>query len=727
MSKIIATAAIEGAHAIVAKAEARLKEAIDAKGPNEPVAFPNTGYFLPVIYGFTGRKVTKLSELEPVIAQAKELLPAVPAERRWLPYLGETLDAGVATLFAEETIEALKYVIGPNPVEGIYLGAADDVILRQRGVEFVDGTAPGFAAVVGTAPTNEQAVKLAREMQEKSLYVFIAGTDPNGRTFADQLAEEGVELGWDTRLVPFGREIYAHIYSLGFATRAALSFGGVAAGDYKRMLRYNKNRVFAFVMALNEVDREKYATAAGAISYGFPTIAETPIPEILPRGVTTYEHVVSNVPVDDIVAKAIEVRGLKILITKVPIPVAYGPAFEGERVRKDNLHLEFGGRRSNCFEYLRMRDMNQVEDGKITVQGPEIDDVPEGGSLPLGIMVEVAGRKMQSDFEPVMERKIHDFINGAEGVQHIGQRDIAWIRISKSAAQKGFKIKDLGEILYAKLKSDFSAIADKLQVTLYTTQEKVDELLVVARQAYHERNIRVANMTDETVDVFYSCTLCQSFAPNHVCIVSPQRLGLCGSVNWLDAKASFEINPVGPNQPVVKGTCLDTVKGEFDLINDFVARKSNQTVPRVTMYSIMDAPMTACGCFECIAMLVPEANGIMVVSREDTSMTPAGMTFSTMAGTAGGGLQTPGMMGIGKYYLTSDKFISADGGFQRVVWMSSYLKDSMADELKQVCEKLGDPDLLDKIADERVATTVEELLPYLEEKGHPALTMDPIF
>ncbi len=727
MSKIIATAAIEGAHAFVARAEAKLHEAIDAKGPNEPVVLPNTGYFLPVIYGFTGRKVAKLSDLEPVIEQAKELLPAVPTERLWLPYLGETLDAGVATLFAEETIEALKYVIGPNPVDGIYLGAADDVILRQRGVEFVDGTAPGFAAVVGPAPSNEMAVRLAREMQEKNLYVFIAGSDQNGRTFADQLDEERVQLGWETRLVPFGREVSAHIYSLGFATRAALSFGGVAPGDYKKMLRYNKYRIFAFVLALDQVDREKYATAAGAISYGFPTIAHTNIPQILPRGVTTYEHVVSDVACEEIVAKAIEVRGLKILITKIPIPVAYGPAFEGERVRKDNLRIEFGGRRGPCFEYLRMRDMSEVEDGKITVHGPEIDEVPEGGSLPLGIMVNVAGRKMQKDFEPVLERKIHDFVNGAEGVQHIGQRDIAWIRISAAAAGKGFKIRHLGDILYAKLKSDFPAIVDKISVDLYTTADKVEELLVVARQTYHERNIRVANLTDESVDLFYSCTLCQSFAPNHVCIVSPERLGLCGAVNWLDSKAGFEINPAGPNQPVQKGNCLDPVKGEWDAINDFVYQKSNQTVPRVTMYSFMDASMTSCGCFESIMMVIPEANGVMVVSREDPSMTPAGMTFSTLAGTAGGGIQTPGLMGIGKYFLTSNKFIQAEGGFKRIVWMSSNIKESMQEELQEVCNRIGEPDMLEKIADERVATTVEELLPFLEEKGHPALTMDPIF
>ena len=137
--------------------------------------------------------------------------------------------------------------------------------------------------------------------------------------------------------------------------------------------------------------------------------------------------------------------------------------------------------------------------------------------------------------------------------------------------------------------------------------------------------------------------------------------------------------------------------------------------------------MTACGCFECIAMVIPEANGIMVVSREDPSMTPAGMTFSTLAGLAGGGLQTPGIMGVGKFYMLSPKFISADGGFKRVVWMSSFLKESMAGELAEVAEREGDPDLIDKIADERIATSVEDLLAFLEERNHPALAMPPIF
>lgn len=108
-------------------------------------------------------------------------------------------------------------------------------------------------------------------------------------------------------------------------------------------------------------------------------------------------------------------------------------------------------------------------------------------------------------------------------------------------------------------------------------------------------------------------------------------------------------------------------------------------------------------------------------------MTPAGMTFSTLAGIAGGGLQTPGVMGVGKFYLISPKFISADGGFKRVVWMSSVLKETMSDELQAVAAREGDPELINKIADERNATTVDELLAWMEENNHPALVMDPIF
>src|SRR5271157_5671164 len=212
MSKIISSSAIRGAHQIVRDAEDYLTKAIEAKGADCAVGFPDTAYSLPVIYSLLGKRVDKLADARPVLDECHRLLPQVPSETLWLPYLGDTLDAGVATLFACEIIEACKYLIGPDPVDGIWLGAASDVIMRERGIEFVDGSAPGFAAITGAAPTNQIAVRIAKELQEKNLYVFMGG-GTNGKQFAEQLAEEGVQLGWDTRLVPFGRDVSALIYA----------------------------------------------------------------------------------------------------------------------------------------------------------------------------------------------------------------------------------------------------------------------------------------------------------------------------------------------------------------------------------------------------------------------------------------------------------------------------------------------------------------------------------
>jgi acetyl-CoA synthase len=235
MSKLIATSAIKGAHAIVKQAQKKTQEALAAKGPECPVVFPNTGYFLPIAYSMLGLEIKTLGQMGSVLAECNRLLPPVPANSHWLPYLGNALDAGMATLLAFEVIEACKTVIGPAPADGIWLGAADDVIMRERGVEFVDGSAPGFAAVVGAAPDADAAVALARELQSKNLYVFMAG-NVKGVSFAEQLASKGVELGWPTRLVPFGKDISAAIHALGFASRAALSFGGVKKGDFKKNL-----------------------------------------------------------------------------------------------------------------------------------------------------------------------------------------------------------------------------------------------------------------------------------------------------------------------------------------------------------------------------------------------------------------------------------------------------------------------------------------------------------
>lgn len=725
MSKIVAQAVIRGAHSIAKEAEEFLNKAIKEKGENQKIGFPETAFYLPMANALLGAKAETLKDVLPILKHAQSLLPQAPAEKLWLPYLGDALDAGMSTLFCEEIIVALRYLYAQEPQKDCN-GFFSDTIMRSLGIQLVDGRLPGFAAILGAAPDNKTAVEIIRQLQERNILMFI-GSSSGGRSIIDQLAEENVEMGWDNYIVPYGRDTISAIYPLNWAIRSALTFGGLKPGQAQKCLLYTKERVFAFGLVLGQLDDRKYATGAGAINMGFPIIADTDIPEIKPSGITTYEALVKELDHKKIVARGIEVRGVKVKVSSIPIPVPYAAAFEGERVRKEQLYVEFGGKGASAFEYLYSKNSNEVEDGKIEIIGPDIDQLEPGKrSMPLAIIVEVAGRKMQKDFEPILERQIHRFVNYTMGIMHLGQRDMNWIRISGDTYNKGFRLKHLGVIFHAMLHQEYGAIADKIQIKLYTKKEDVEKLSVAALKAYNERDERLTGMTDESVDTFYSCLLCQSFAPNHVCIITPERLGLCGAYSWLDAKASFEIMPTGPNQPILKGTATDSRLGQWKSMNEFVSNKSNKAVEKVSMYSLMDAPQSSCGCFECIVAIVPEANGVMVVHRDYAGMTPCGMSFTTLAGSVGGGVQTPGFLGVGKLYIASKKFISAEGGLKRLVWMPKELKELLAEKLKKRETELGIPGLLDKICDETVATDLEGLLAFLNKVKHPAVEMESV-
>ncbi|MBL7069850.1 MAG: CO dehydrogenase/CO-methylating acetyl-CoA synthase complex subunit beta [Candidatus Omnitrophica bacterium] len=725
MSKIVAEAVIRGSREVFKQASDFLDKAIKEKGESQRIEFPETAFYMPMANALLGVKVETLKDAIAILKHAESLLPQVPADKVWLPYLGDALNAGMATLFSEEIIVALRYLYQQEPQKDCN-GFFTDTIMRSLGIQLVDGRMPGFAAILGAAPDNQTAVKIVRELQQRNILAFV-GSSVNGRSIIDQLIEENVQMGWDNYIVPYGRDTISGIYPLNWAIRSALTFGGIKPGQAEKCLLYTKERVFAFGLVLGELDDIKYATGAGAINMGFPIIADTDIPEIKPSGITVYEALVKELDHKKIVPRCIEVRGVKVKVSNIAVPVSYAAAFEGERVRKEQLQLEFGGKSGQAFEYLTMKDMDQVVDGKIEIIGPDIDQ-PEKGkkSMPLALIVEVAGRKMQKDFEPVLERQIHRFVNYAMGLMHVGQRDMNWIRVSQEAFSKGFRLKHIGVILHAMLHQEYSAIVDKVQIKIYTKQEDLEKLLAEASNTFKERDERLRGMTDESVDTFYSCTLCQSFAPNHVCMITPERLGLCGAYSWLDGKASYEITPTGPNQPVAKGAVVDQNLGQWKDINEFFYSKSNKTIEKVSMYSLMDSPQSSCGCFECIVAIIPEANGVMVVHRDYSGMTPCGMSFTTLAGSVGGGVQTPGFLGVGKLYLVSKKFISAEGGLKRLLWMPKELKELLGDKLKKRAEELGQPDLIEKIADETTTTTSEQLLESLQKLKHPALEMDPM-
>ncbi len=726
MSRQVMAAAIRGATAFVEEAEAKFAEAVGKYGAEQKVEFPETAFYLPMIYALMGLEVKKLGELKPVLAHCRELLPQPPTDRLWLPYLGDGLDAGVATLLSQEVTCALRY-LNNEPIASGYQGFISDTIQRELGIQLVDGRMPGFAAILGPAPSNEIAVHTVRELQKRSILSFLL-CQRDGQTMTDQLIQEGVELGWDTYIVPVGRDTHSGIYVLDWAIRGALMFGGHKKGEWKNCLRYTRERIFAFGITFGPIPDDWYAVGAAAIVMGFPVISDhESTPEVRPTGVTTYEALVRQTDPKQIVPTCIQVRGVKVKVEEIDIPVSYSPAFEGERVRREDMHVQFGSKYSSAIEVLESAELDEIVDGEVIVHGPDVDTFPPGSAAPLGIHVRVAGRKMKPDFEGILERQMHRYCNHAMGFMHTGQRDQLWCRISKASAEAGFRLKHIGTILHAKLHDEYAGIVDKVAVTVTSDPAKVAQLIAHAQPIYKNRDERVRGMSDESVDTFYSCTLCQSFSPNHVCIITPERLGLCGAYNWLDGQAAYEINPTGCNQPVPKGRCINETVGEWEGVNQFVYKFSNRAVEHFCAYSLLQYPMTSCGCFECIVAIVPEANGVMIVNREFAGDTPIGMPFSTLAGSVGGGAQTPGFVGVGRLYLASKKFILAEGGLRRLVWMPRELKETMRDRLEKRAAEEGLNGFVDMIGDETKATSADQLVEHLTTVGHPAMSMDPLF
>jgi len=692
-----------------ARTVATIDEAIAAYGEGEAVAFPDTAYALPCYYAVTGVKITNLGEM-------KAAMETIKAKMTRNNRLYDAFESGIASALCAEFLEALKYIHGATPYAEPELGHLSDAFVRNLGVPLVTGDIPGVAVIIGAADSAEELSALVKSYQNQGMLVSLTGD------CIKQAQDAGIKTGENVRIVPLGYEMQSVIHVVSVALRAALIFGNITPGDFPALAKYTMDRVRAFVNAYKPLSDEIVSYGAGAICLGFPVVSnETENMFRVPKSL------IQQLDTSKWNATSLEARDIKIKITNIDIPVAFASAFEGEIIRRGDMQVEVDGSRVDCFELVCTKEAAEVEDHKITVIGPEIDEIPVGSKISLSYTVDVAGKAMQPDFESVMERKFHAYINCIEGVMHTGQRDMIRIRISKADFEAGFKFRHIGEVLYAKIKSEFEAVVDKCQVTIVVDAEQNKALRAKANEIFSKRDDRLSSMTDESVPVYYTCIMCQAFSPSHVCIVTPERLGLCGAVSWLDAKATNELDPTGPCQIVPKERCIDERLGRYEDVDEAIEKYSHGELHNVTLYSLFEDPMTSCGCFECICGVEPCSMGVVITCREHAGMTPLGMSFSDMASMTGGGVQTPGFMGHGKQFIFSKKFIAAEGGPGRIVWMPKELKDQVRERLDATAMELyGIENFTDMIADETVCTEdPEQLLEYLGEVGHPVLGMEP--
>ena len=694
-----------GANAVAGLTEKAVSEAIAKFGADKAANFPDTAYYFPTIYAATGVKVTKLADLPACVDLLKSLITNQEE-------LGQALNAGLATAVGAEILEGLGYLDGADPyADDAGIGFVPDPVIRSLGVPLVTGDIPGVAVVLGKAENAADVAAVVKDYQSKGILTFLVGD------VIEQCSD--VKMGLEFRVIPLGHSITSVIHVVTVAVRAALIFGNLKPGDLSGLLEYTKNRVPAFVNTFGAIDEVTVSAGAGAIALGFPVIADIDLGENQVPGAleSVCDHALT-------VKRSLELRNIKIRSKELPVPVAFAAAFEGEIIRKPDTAKEFWSGKNVTAELVLMSEY--VDDHKITVIGEDLDG--ESRNLALATKVEVSGARMQTDFESVIERKIHTWFNYLEGVMHTGQRNQVRIRMSKDAVAKGLRLKDLGEVLYHMIMDEFAAVVDRCQITFITDEEQArafrDE---VAMPRYMARDERLDSMTDEAVDRYYTCILCQSFAPAHCCVVTPERLGLCGAVSWLDAKATNELNPQGPCRPILKEGCIDERTGRYETIDKIVKEATHGAVESVTLYSILEDPMTSCGCFECICGIEPCSNGFIVVNREYRGMTPVGMTFGELASCTGGGVQTPGYMGHGRHFISSKKFIAAEGGIERIVWMPKELKDDVGERLnKTAFELYGIENFTDMIADETVCDDCEVLMDFLAEKNHPVLSLEPL-
>ena len=695
-----------GSNAVAGLTEGAVNDAIAKYGADKPVAFPDTAYFFPTIYAATGVKVTKLGDLPACVGVLKSLITNQED-------LGQALNAGLATAVGAEILEGLGYLDGDPYADDSGIGFVPDPVIRSLGVPLVTGDIPGVAVVLGKAENPADVVKVVKDYQSKGIMTFMVGD------VIEQCSEGGVKMGLEFRVVPLGHAVTSVIHVVTVAIRAALIFGNVTPGDLGGLLTYTKDRVPAFVNTFGAIDNVVVSAGAGAIALGFPVVVDIDLGENQVPG--ALESVCDH---DLTVKRSLELRNIKIKSKELPIPVAFAAAFEGEIIRKADMHNEFWSGKNATAELVMMAD--NVEDHKITIVGPDLDSGEK--NLALATKVEVSGAKMQADFESVIERKIHAWFNYMEGVMHTGQRNQVRVRVSNDAFEKGLRLNHFAEVLYHMIMDEFDAVVDKCQITLITDEAEAEKFRdEVAMPRYNARDDRLASMTDESVDRFYTCILCQSFAPAHCCVVTPERLGLCGAVSWLDAKATNELNPQGPCQPILKEGCIDERTGRYETVNKMIKEATHGAVENVTLYSILEDPMTSCGCFECICGIEPMSNGFIVVNREFKGMTPVGMTFGELASCTGGGVQTPGYMGHGRHFISSKKFIAAEGGIERIVWMPKELKDDVAERLNKTAKELyGIDNFADMIADETICEDCEALMDFLTEKNHPVLGLEPL-
>jgi acetyl-CoA decarbonylase/synthase complex subunit beta len=611
--------------------------------------YPGTEFKYPILFGLTG--ATK-----PTDEMIKEALNRVREEKG-----GHFLDALWLAEQAESAYEDhMDHFISDDRFRSYCLG------LNQ--------STNAWALLMGG---DNKLMELARLLIDRNFKVHSAGR--SGQVLKD------------ADIVDYGPRETAVVYFGQLMIRYALIYARADPGSSHAITHEIEEKAPGVMFVTGELEEMEKSMVQSMLALGVPlvTLGDD-------RGLTGMIYVRESL--DEMVETAWDLPNVRARLVEMAVPdvpLEVGPVFGREKIEDPAVEIK-GSQES----FVVAIPNHSIVKDELVVRGESLDDV--------SILVELGNPVIDDIVTVGVEGTLLRVIKYIKGVQvNLVGGSVDSLQVSEGAREKGFEYEHLLKVIQVELRNKFPEIGP-MKISLLLDHVEIEKIGRDISSFKEDRRAHVDGATEESVDAFYGCMRCASFSLSHACTVSPDRPSQCGSSPWWVLKAQALLAPGNPYYNctlIEKGELIDPEKGEYSGVNKATSERTGGRVERVYLHSIFDHPHTACSCFQNVAYYIPELDGIALVHRNYSGEAPGGWTWSRLANNVAGYQNPDGFTTFATMYLKSSKFFQADGGYDRVVWMTGTLKTIAGDSIPE--------ERMSRIATEKEATTLAELKRFL--------------
>ncbi|MBR5995588.1 MAG: hypothetical protein IK026_03305 [Eubacteriaceae bacterium] len=689
-----------GTEACIHNAQNAIVSAIEEYGARSELPFRKTAYSLPIIYALTGIKCHTLEDLLNVLEDIKKNLPANEADIT--DDTKDGLEYGLTALMANEITAYCCGLADPATTQGFI----PDYQLRKIGFDFCSLKMYGVYIISGVISDEQGVNRIAEQYLRQGAGVFVPSAIK-----AKYSPGHGSE--W---VLPCGENKETAFYAVSALVRMAMMFGSVAPGDKASVIRYIDEKAYCCANVFGELNSEDIAVCAGLITLGIPVLANAPLGEcVLPGSFESESEFYS------FAERSVKINGLPEY-KRSDIPVGTNDAFRFADIADKETVYAAGTDIGRTWAMALTRLPDRITDRMVETVGSErfisgkIDEH-------LFIMAEICGEKLNDIAEAVIERKIPEWIDSAEGVSCRIVNGKMVLKVSNTALRNGFTPYILGRIVYDGIKAEFGGIVDKAQISVISDEEKVGKLIDrVGRPKLLQTDDKTGSIRDDNCDRFYICAKCSARCPGRYCVITPSRQGECGRIDYITAMTSYRSSEKSGFQEVSaeftdkdRGICPDVNRA----LKDAAGTQREAALYDSVMPGTPQIPFA-----ECYAITSPDRQGIIIAYKDYDGTVPGNIaSYDEAAHTADRGETAEGIEGVSADFLVSGKFMNASGGVKRIIWMPKSLKDRLGVRLDKISD---DGNFSYRVSDETRSTDFERIAVLAGYQNHPAYLMEKL-